>query len=288
MVSMKYTIRDLRADFPDDDSCLEFIFDKRYGDLKTCPKCGTVGVKFYRVGKRMAYKCKDCRQYIYPLVGTIFEKSTTPLTYWIHAIYLFSVSKNGVSALELQRQIGVSYKTAHRMEKMIRQLMKEHGKLGFLGTPIEMDEAYVGGRRKMTNKLDNKTPVLAALEVGGHVRTKVVDRANSNTALPFMEEYIDEGSLLHTDESKIYKHLRVKQVYRHESIRHIAGEYVKDGVTTNHVEGFFGQLKRSLDGTYHAVSPYYLHSYVSEFAYRYNHRKELIFPLLMEVAVRPM
>jgi transposase-like protein len=284
---MRYTIKDLRADFPDDESCLEFFFDRRYGDLKTCPKCGTVGVKFYRVNKRMAYKCKECRQYIYPLAGTIFEKSTTSLTYWVHAIYLFSVSKNGVSALELERQIGVSYKTAHRMEKMIRQLMREHGKLGFLGTPIEMDEAYIKGRGKHKNYHDNSTPVLAALEVGGHVRTQVVERANSKTALPFMKEHIDVGSMLHTDESKIYQHLEVKQVYRHKSVRHIAKEFVKDGVTTNHVEGFFGQLKRSLDGTYHAVSPYYLHSYVAEFAYRYNHRKELIFPLLMEAAARP-
>lgn len=284
---MRYTIKDLRADFPDNESCLEFFFDRRYGDLKTCPKCGTVGMKFYRVSNRMAYKCKECRQYIYPLSGTIFEKSTTSLTYWVHAIYLFSISKNGVSALELERQIGVSYKTAHRMEKMIRQLMREHGKLGFLGTPIEMDEAYIKGRGKHRNYHDNSTPVLAALEVGGHVRTQVVERATSKTALPFMEEHIDEGSMLHTDESKIYKHLKVKQVYRHKSVRHIANEFVKDGVTTNHVEGFFGQLKRSLDGTYHAVSPYYLGSYVSEFAYRYNHRKDLIFPLLMEAAAQP-
>ena len=166
------------------------------------------------------------------------------------------------------------------MAKMIRILMHESGKLGFLGTPIEMDEAYIGGKRKQSEK-DRKTPVLAALEVRGHVRTQVVVNANSATALPFLDKYVDEGSMLHTDESKIYKHLKVKQIYRHESVRHIAKEFVKDGVTTNHVEGFFGQLKRSLDGTYHEVSPYYLDSYVAEFAYRYNHRHETIFSLLL-------
>ena len=287
MSSMRYTIKDLKADFPDDETCLQFLFDRRYGDLKTCPKCGTVGSKFYRVKTRMSFKCASCRQQIYPLVGTIFEKSTTPLTDWFHALFLFSVSKNGVSALELERQIGVSYKTAHRIEKMIRQLMMEHGKLGFLGTPVEMDEAYIKGRGKHKNYHDNSTPVLAALEVGGEVRIQVVERANSATALPFMEKYIDPGTMLHTDESKIYKHLKVTQIYRHDSVRHIGHEFVRDGVTTNHVEGFFGQLKRSLDGTYHAVSPYYLGSYVSEFAYRYNHRRELIFPLLMAKAVQP-
>jgi len=277
---MRYTIKDLRRDFPDDETCLQLIFDGRYGDLKTCPKCGVVGTKFYRIKTRMAFKCATCRQHIYPLVGTIFEKSTTPLTDWFHALYLLSVSKNGVSALEIQRQVAVSYKTAHRMAKMIRILMHESGKLGFLGTPIEMDEAYIGGKRKQSEK-DRKTPVLAALEVRGHVRTQVVVNANSATALPFLDKYVDEGSMLHTVESKIYKHLKVKQIYRHESVRHIAKEFVKDGVTTNHVEGFFGQLKRSLDGTYHAVSPYYLDSYVAEFAYRYNHRHETIFSLLL-------
>lgn len=281
---MRYTIKDLRADFPDDEACLQFLFDARLGDLKTCPKCGVVGTKFYRVSNRMAFKCKDCRQYIYPLAGTIFEKSTTPLTLWFHALYLFSVSKNGVSALEIQRQVGVAYKTAHRMAKMIRLLMHESGKLGFLGTPIQVDEAFIGGKKKQTHARDSKAPVMAALEVGGEVRVAVVPRAASKYAVPFLEENVDEGAMLHTDESKIYKHLKVKSLYRHESVRHIAHEFVRDGVTTNNVEGFFGQLKRSLDGTFHAVSHYYLHSYVSEFAFRYNHRHQNVFQLLLAKA----
>ena len=176
---MRYTIKDLRRDFPDDESCLQYIFDNRYGDLKTCPKCGVVGTKFYRIKTRMSFKCATCLQHIYPLRGTIFEKSTTPLTDWFHALYLLSVSKNGVSALEIERQVAVSYKTAHRMAKMIRVLMHENGKLGFLGTPIEVDEAYIGGKGKQSSSgRDNKTPVMAAVEVGGEVRTKVVPRAN--------------------------------------------------------------------------------------------------------------
>ena len=285
---MRYTLKDMQSQFPNDDVCLDILFEARFGKLKACPKCGVVSPKYYRIKSRMAYECKECRYQIYPLAGTIFQKSTTPLTFWFHAIYLFSVSKNGVSAKELERQVGVSYKTAHRMAKYIRFLMREGGGLGDLGTPIEVDEAYIGGKRKQNSKRDKKTPVLAALEVGGHVRTQVVARANSETAIPFLQEHVEEGSLLHTDESKIYKHQKVQKLYRHVSIRHIAGEYVKNGVTTNHVEGFFGQLKRSLDGTFHAVSPYYLHSYVSEFAYRYNHRHELIFDLLLTRAVRPV
>jgi hypothetical protein len=133
---------------------------------------------------------------------------------------------------------------------------------------------------------DNKTPVLAALEVGGHVRTQVVEKAVSKFAIPFLNEYVRIGSMLHTDESKIYKHIQVKAFYNHASVRHIAKEYVRNGVTTNHVEGFFGQFRRSLDGTYHSVSPRYLSSYAAEFAYRYNHRTELIFPILLERSAR--
>lgn len=285
---MRYTIKDLRRDFPNDEACLQLIFDSRFGNIKTCPKCGTVGTKFYRIKTRMSFKCATCKQHIYPLKGTIFEKSTTPLADWFHALYLLSVSKNGVSALEIQRQVGVAYKTAHRMAKMIRILMHEKGKLGLLNTPIEVDEAFIGGKDKQDRIRDSKTPVMAALEVGGHIRTAVVPRATSKHALPFIEANVLVGSMLHTDESKIYKHLQVKQFYNHKSVRHVAHEFVKDGVTTNHVEGFFGQLKRSLDGTYHAVSPYWLHSYVAEFAYRYNHRHQNVFPLLVEAAAKPV
>ena len=282
---MRYTLKDMQKQFPDDAACLDMIFESRYGALKACPRCGIVSPKFYRLKTRMAYECKECRHQIYPLVGTIFEKTTTPLTDWFHTIYLVSVAKNGVSAKEIERQVAVSYKTAHRMAKQIRLLMRENGRLGALGTPIEMDEAYIGGKKKQGSG-DRKTPVLAALEVGGHVRTAVVPRANSQTALPFLEKYVSNGAMLHTDESKIYKHLTVKQYYKHESVRHIGMEFVRNGVTTNHVEGFFGQLKRSLDGTFHAVSPYYLHLYVGEFAYRYNHRRETIFPLLVARAAQ--
>jgi transposase len=169
------------------------------------------------------------------------------------------------------------------MEKLIRLLMHEHDKLGFLGTPVEVDELFIGGRRKQSSMHDNKTPVLAALEVGGHVRTSVIPKATTKYAIPFLEATVRVGSMLHTDESKIYKATKVKSIYNHDSVRHIGMEFVnKRGATTNHVEGFFSQFRRSVDGTYHSVSPRYLSSYAAEFAYRYNHRHELIFPILLE------
>lgn len=278
----------MQSEFPNDDVCLQLIFDSRYGALKACPKCGVVNVKFYRVKKRMAYECKECRHQIYPLAGTIFEKSTTPLTDWFYAMYLFSVSKNGVSAKEIERHVGVSYKTAHRMAKLIRVAMNESGKLGFLGAPVQADEVYIGGRRKQSEKHDNKTPLLAALEVGGHVRTKVVSTASSATVLPFLYETLYEGTTLHTDESKIYHNKELEQRFNHASVRHIAQEWSRDGVTTNHVESFFSQFKNSLRGTYHAVSPRYLNFYASEFTFRYNHRTEPIFALLLAKAAKQL
>lgn len=278
----------MKAQFPNDEACLQQIFDSRFGELKACPSCGVVNTKYYRLKKRMAYSCKECRHQIYPLSGTIFEKTTTPLTDWFHAMYLFSVSKNGVSAKEIERQVGVSYKTAHRMAKMIRLVMVESGKLGFLDKPVEADEAYIGGRRKQTEIQDNKTPLLAVLEVGGHVRTAVVSKAHSKTVIPFLRKYLYDGATLHTDESKIYHHKDVESLYKHSSIRHIAKEWSQNGVTTNHVEGFFSQFKNSLRGTYHAVSPFYLNYYASEFAFRYNHRDQQIFELLLAKVVKPI
>jgi transposase len=279
---MRYTLKQMQQTFPDDDACLHFLFRARYRSMPACPNCGVDNPSYYRVKSRKCYECKDCGNQIYPLAGTIFQKSTTPLTDWFHAIYLLSVSKNGVSAKELERQIGVSYKTAHRMAKQIRLLMLERGRLGRSGFPIEVDEAYIKGRGKHHNYHDNSTPVLAAVEVGGHVRTQVVERATMSTAMPFIEANVYKGSTIHTDESKIYK--KVKMYYEHDSVRHIGHEFVRGSVTTNHIEGFFGQLKRSIDGTFHAVSPYYLASYVSEFAWRYNHRNEAMFPLLISKA----
>jgi transposase len=282
---MRYTLKQMQELFPDNDSCLQMLFESRYGDIKACPGCGVVQPKYYRIKSRMAYQCKECRHQIHPLVGTIFEKTTTPLVYWFHVLYLFSVSKNGVSAKEIERQVEVSYKTAHRMCKQVRRLMQENSMLGGSGKPIEMDEAYVGGKRKQVEK-DRKTPLLAVVEGGEQVRTAVVPRADSNNAVPFLENNVFYGSVLHTDESKIYKAKKVQTYYRHATVNHFQKEFVKHGVTTNHVENFFGQFKRSLDGTFHAVSPYYLGLYASEFAYRYSHRREQIFPLLLARAAQ--
>lgn len=283
---MRYTLKQFLQEYPDNDACLQAVFDNRYGGMEFCPNCGVAEPKYYRVRSRKSFECKDCRYQLSPLAGTIFHKSSTSLHDWFYAIYLFSVSKNGVSAKEIERSVQVSYKTAHRMAKQIRKLMADdEGKLGGGGTPVQVDETFVGGRRRQQIARDNKVAVIGALEKDGRVRTRVIDYATSTTALKFLHENVEYGSMVHTDESKIYT--RVKRNWEHETVRHVSMQWVENGVHTNGIEGFWSILKTSLLGTYHAVSPRYLHTYVNEFGFRYAYRNEMIFPILVERAVKP-
>lgn len=160
----KYTIKDFRKEFPNDDACLDYIFQARFGD-KECV-CGRKGT-MYRVKDRKCYACSFCAHQIHPTSGTIFHKSSTALTDWFYALFLFSSARNGVSAKELQRQLGVTYKTAWRMAHQIRSLMTQ-GRDPMDGT-VEMDETYIGGRRRGTRGrgAQGKTAVAGIAQRGG-------------------------------------------------------------------------------------------------------------------------
>lgn len=279
----RYTIDTLHQQFPDDDTCLDYMFQQQYGDLPACPKCGVASPKYYRVRSKKAYECKDCGHQLSPLANTIFHKSETPLKKWFYAIYLFSVGKNGVSAKEIERHLGVTYKTAWRMAKQIRLMMQQGGNP--LSGIVEIDETYIGGKHKRKGMLDNKTAVIGMVEKKkdtGQVTAVATRRADATVALPFIRAMAKQGTEIQTDESKIYH--RVKREYAHRFINHSKEEYSKDGISTNTIEGFWSQMKRSIDGTYHCVSPKYLQYYVNEFVFRYNHRQVAAFPALMEVA----
>jgi transposase-like protein len=278
----KYTIKEFNKQYPDEDACLDAIFRNYYGDMKACPHCGVVDAKFYKLNNRKAYSCQHCRYQIHPLAGTIFHKSETPLKSWFFAIYLFGTSKNGVSAKELERHLGVTYKTAWRIAKQIRSLMQQDSNL--LSGTIEADETYIGGKysKRQGSQFDNKTAVVGIVEKGGNAKAFATKSANATNTIPFLKANIEQGSIIHTDESKIYT--RVKRDFDHAFVNHSKFEYIKAGVHTNTIEGFWGQLKRSLDGTYHAVSPKYLQSYVNEFVYRYNLRDVAVAPVLIQQA----
>lgn len=195
------TISQFNKRFPDDDACLSEIFQNRNEGVEACPKCGVVGFHYYKVKKRKCYECKDCGNQLHPLAGTIFHKSATPLKLWFYAIFLFSKSKNGISAMELQRQLGVTYKTAWRMAKQIRLLFENDE---FLTGEVEMDETYIGGRRRMAQKFDNKTPVVGAVERKGEIVVKATQDASSTTLQRLLREHVQIGTTLYTDEWRGY------------------------------------------------------------------------------------
>jgi len=267
---MKYTIKQFQTEFPNEDICLDYIFNKKYPDVK----------QYYRVKGRKCYANPQGKQ-IHPLAKTIFEKSATPLTLWFYAIYMFSQSKNGVSAKELERQLGVTYKCAWRIAKQIRELMKQDGDM--LSGDVEVDETFIGGTRRMSSRLDNKEAVMGMVERKGRIKVKhIADRYN-HTLLNEVKANIEQGSNVYTDEWKAYQRLSGLGYKRH-SVQHNIKQYVRGLAHTNTIEGFWSQLKRSINGTYHAVSPKYLQSYADEFAFRYSYRKSpsAIFELLME------
>ncbi|HEX5554715.1 MAG TPA: IS1595 family transposase [Chitinophagaceae bacterium] len=282
---MRYTKKQFEAEYPNDDTCLEAIFQNRFGDLEACPKCGVAGATFHRVKKRQCYACAHCAYQLHPLADTIFRKTTTPLKDWFYAIYLFSVAKNGVSAKELERHLGVTYKTAWRMAKQIRLLMAQESEQ--LSGTVEIDEAWMGGRNAKKRGYEKKTPVFGAVERGGRLSAQKVRTTGSRVLLPVIEEKIAKGTHIHSDEWGAYRTLP-KLGYSHTTVHHRSLEYVRGDVHTNTIEGFWGQIKRSISGTYHGVSPKYLQSYVDEFVFRYNLRDVAVCPALLERATKPV
>jgi hypothetical protein len=192
---------------------------------------------------------------------------------------MFSISKNGVSAKELERALGVTYKCAHRIGHRVRKLMSQDSADKLVGL-VEMDETYYGGKRHgQEHRWDNKTAVLGAVERKGNAKAVVAD-ADAKNALGFIADSLDPDAELYTDDSKLYH--RVSRTRTHEVINHSKREYARGIVNTNSIEGFWSQLKRSIDGTHHSVSPKYLQNYVDFQIFQYNHRGAPAFPTLIE------
>jgi transposase len=273
-----FTILDFTKMFPDNETCLEYLFEKHHGKKK-CPSCGHAG-KYHRQKDTSHYVCQCGGSQISPKAGTIFEKSDTDLVKWFFAIFLMSQSRNGVAAKELERQVGVTYKTAWRMQKQIRLLMQDAPSLLF--GEVEADETMVGGSHsgKRGWGAAGKTIVFGTAQRKGKVQLAVVPNRKTATLLPHFIDNVAKGSDLITDEMWGYKKIAKVMRLQHRTVHHKAKEYSKgDGTHTNIIEGFWSQLKRSLDGTYHVVSPKYLPLYLSEFQFRYNHGRNAVWHL---------
>jgi len=292
----KFTIKEFNAQYPNDDACLAEVFKQRYGSLKSCPDCKKE-TNFYKVTGRKCYACQFCGYQLHPLADTIFHKSDTSLKSWFYAIFLFANSKNGVSGKELQRQLGVTYKTAWRMAKQIRLLFKHRG--GKLAKTVEVDETYVGGKTKTGSRAKgtkrgrgaaNKTVVFGMVERGGNIKATVTKNLKNKTIYPIIEENINKSSTIYTDELSIYWRLN-DFGYKHGMVAHAEKQFVNGEIHTNTIEGFWSQLKRSIRGTYHSVSRKYLQHYVDEFSYRYNLRHadaSSVFPSMLSEVARPV
>ena len=271
---MKYTITQFRKDYPNDAVCLDKLFQLRYGKLEACPCCGVVNPIFKRVITRRSYQCRDCYYQVYPTAGTVFEKTRTPLTYWFYAMYLMTVTRNGVSAKELERVLGVTYKTAWRMAKQIRELMGRTKKSALFGT-VECDETYLTNDSTKSNSRgrspEEKMTVFAMVERKGNVVAQKVSDAKKETLFPIIDQTIDKSAKVMTDEFKTYTNLS-KLGYEHKTIMHKLKRYRDNDISTNTVEGFFSQLKRMIGGTHIWVSEKHLQLYVNECCFRYNNR----------------
>lgn len=285
---MRYTFKQFDSQFPDDRACLDFIFRTRFPKGATCPECSKSDC-FHPVKNRRSYACAWCGEQIYPTEGTIFHKSSTSMKSWFFAMFLISTSKNGVAAKEIQRHVGVTYKCAWRMAHQIRKLMAQDP-TKLKGT-VEADETYVGGKQagKRGRGAAGKTPVVGVVERRGAVVAKVVDGVTTNNVIGFIRQHVDESTALYSDELAVYNYA-AKFGYKHSKVNHGAGEYVNGRVHTNTIEGFWSQVKRSIDGTHHGVSRKHLQNYVNEFAYRYNLRfsEQPIFELLAQRVATPM
>lgn len=272
----KYTLRDMQNEFPDDKACLDWLLNNRYPNGITCQNCGKV-TKHHFVESRRSYSCQECGHHVHPTADTIFHKSSTSLTLWFYAIYLMASTRTGISAKQLERELGVTYKTAWRMFTLIRSRLDEGGDaFGSNGGNVEVDETYVGGVRKgkRGRGASGKTAVVGAVERGGKVKAQVVSNTQAETVIPFVENTVDTTATVHTDEYPVYNKLG-KRGYDHKRIRHQDGKFVVGNVHTNSIEGFWAQVKNAVSGVHHGVAPEYLQQYVNEYAFRYNHRKDV-------------
>src|SRR6266581_7797041 len=245
---LRYSMRDFNNEFPNDSACLEYVKEQRYpGGMAKCEKCGKE-TKHHRVGNRTAYACQSCGNHIYPLAGTVFEKSTTSLKTWFYAMYLMGSTRCGISAKQIQRETGVTYKTAWRMFKQIRSLLGDDDKLEGPAA-VEIDEMYHGGKCKGSRGRPmvgdkQKIPVFGIAQRStknrlGRVLAFATPDVKKATIMSIVKEKVLPKSTIFTDDYAIYDDLdRHRNEYVHRRINHAAKVWVTGDIHTNTIEGF--------------------------------------------------
>lgn len=269
---------EFEKEYADDAACLESLVNKLYPNGIYCPTCKAV-TKHHREAKRPSFACQNCGHHEHPMKGTIFEDSATSLKLWFYAIYIMSATRCGISAKQLGREIGVTYKTAWRMFHLIRkELLPNDGEP--LSGNVEIDESFYGGKAKNKHAIKKpnqksgpagKTVVWGAVERGGRVVARVVPDAKYPTLLEQVRTRVLPQSMVFTDEADQYTALP-SMGYQHRRVNHSARVYVDGDAHTNTIEGFWSLTKNGIRGVYRNVSHKYLQHYLDEYAFRFNRR----------------
>ena len=279
-------VAEIPAACADEKAAVEFMEKQRWGAHPACPHCGDLAVyqmKDSKTGERQAnyrWRCHGCKEQFTVRIGTVFEESRIPLKHWCYAFWRSSTSKKGVSALEIHRHTGVSYKSALFMLHRIRFAMTDtptRNASDKLKGDVEVDEVYIGGKPRFQRfgkrKQGNKKPaVVTLLERGGRVRARPVANVTGRTLKGLIRANVHKSARIMTDEHPSYRGIGAEFDGGHETVCHNRGEYARGDVTTNTVEGFFSIVRRGLDGIYHSVSKKHLHRYLGEFCFRYENR----------------
>jgi transposase-like protein len=296
MAKQEFSIPSLMAQVPTEESAYLLMEKLRWTETGiVCPHCGSLAKHYFlkprdaegrktRTGsrsQRRVWKCKDCRKQFSVLTGTIFHGTKIPLRTWLFVVFEMCASKNGVAAREIERKYDVTPKSAWFMVHRIREAMKRDPLAGLLAdTTIVADETFIGGKPKNMHAAkrprweSRKTAVVSLVDTRtGEVRSQVVPNVSGAMLRTVITENVDLITAdLHTDSWKGYLGIG-SDMKSHGSVNHAEGEYVRDGISTNAAEGYFSQLKRSIDGTHHHVSVEHLSRYLAEFDYRYGTRK---------------
>ncbi len=275
----RLTVGEFFARFPDDDTCLNHIMEVRFGMRHVCQVCGVEGT-FHKLTNRRAFSCSSCGDHIYPTAGTVFQDTRTPLRVWFYAIYLFVTTRHGVSGKELERTLGVTYKTAWRMGQQIRILMAKADGFEMLKGHVEMDEAFVGGHFPLGKggRGPNKTIVMGLKERGGRVHTETIPDLKMETLRDVVLRNVEKGSAVSTDELLSYNLLK-QEGFDHKRVNHARKKWRtynyrrEEYHHTNTIEGFWNLFKNSIRSTLIHVSPKYMDRYLREFTFRSNHRQ---------------
>ena len=264
--------------FPDENACYAWLERTRWGDQPVCPHCGGMDNISQPPSKPHHYWHKDCRKQFTVTTKTCMHATKRPLQDWIFTIYTVLTARKGISALQLSKELGCQYRTAWHMLHRIREACS--GGDFSLDRVVEVDETYVGGKSKNMHKAKRlnagrgtvgKTPVVGARQRGGKVKATPVERTDAPTLIGFVESAVEPGSTVYTDDARAYDALpNAFNRYAHKTVKHSAGIYVDGDAHTNSIEAVWAVFKRSVNGTWHHVSPKHLHRYVDEATFRLN------------------